>query len=330
MASAPAAGRGGVFGRGLRRGGARRPSFESLEERVVCSSSGLAADGLSARAVEARVGPLAHHAPGGVHAAAPTRLANVVYTDPGNAPQVLDVYRPAGTPPPGGWPVVLAIHGGGWRKFNKEEYAAQVAPALLANGFAVVTPDYTLSTPQAPSWPAPFVQLQQAVRWVHANAIGLGLDPTRVAAMGESAGGHLALMLGTDPADPSTRVQAVVDFFGPADLASLQAQSPGARLAIDQMLGLEANNPAVLADASPLHHVSPDDPPTLILQGTADTLVPPVQSETLASALTAAGVPNNLILVPGAGHGFGFNPGHGRSLLPAVLSFLDRTLGTTG
>jgi acetyl esterase/lipase len=255
------------------------------------------------------------------------RLANLMYTAPGMSPQWLDVYRPAGAPPSGGWPVVLAIHGGGWRRFSKEQYAAKVAPTLLARGYAVVAPNYTLSYPGVPSWPAPLLELQQSLRWVHANAAGLGLNPSRVAAMGESAGAHLALMLGTVPAGPDTKVQAVIDFFGPTDLASLRVQSPAARPAIDQLLGPGANDPATLAGASPLDHVAPGDPPVMIIQGTADTLVPFSQSRDLATALTAARVPNALILVPGAGHGFGFNP-NGQSVLPAILGFLDRSLAS--
>ncbi|MFO0949963.1 MAG: alpha/beta hydrolase [Isosphaeraceae bacterium] len=297
------------------------PRAEGLEERVVCSGvptlEGVAAGPLPVRA-EAQ-GPRARYLD-------VTRLANVPYTTTGTSTQLLDVYRPGGTPPPGGWPVVMAIHGGGWRRFSKEQYAAKVAPVLVARGYAVVAPNYTLSYPGAPSWPAPLVELRQAVRWVRANASGLNLDGSKIAAMGESAGGHLALLLGTDPAGDDTKIQAVVDFFGPTDLASLRLQSPGARPAVDQLLGPGAYDPATLADASPVSHVDPTDPPVLMIQGMADGLVPFSQSREMAVALTAAKVRNTLILIPGVGHGFGFRTG-GRTILPAVLGFLDRSLG---
>jgi acetyl esterase/lipase len=128
--------------------------------------------------------------------------------------------------------------------------------------------------------------------------------------MGESAGGHLAALLGTNPGGPETRVQAVVDFYGPTDLKALDASSPNASGAIRQLLG---GSPAVVpqryADASPVTHVSADDPPFLIVQGSADPLVTPVQSQSLASRLSSVGVKNRLITVPGAGHGFGLRIG---------------------
>jgi acetyl esterase/lipase len=250
--------------------------------------------------------------------------ANIAYSAPGTDLQVLDIYRPAGRVPAGGWPVVLAIHGGGWRRFSKDQYAPKVVPTLLRGGFAVVAPNYTLSSPGNPSWPRNLNDLRQAVLWIRANGGSYGLDPGRIAAMGESAGGHLAALLGTDPGGPGTEVQAVVDFFGPTDLVALPNQRTNADLAAVQMLG-PAVDPAGRTDASPVAHVSPGDPPVLILQGTADTIVPALQSREFARVLSDAGVPNRLILIPGDAHGFGFN-GSGRNLAPEVLGFLHRSL----
>ena len=100
--------------------------------------------------------------------------------------------------PAGGWPVIVAIHGGGWRRFNKQEYGPRVASAFVPNGYVVVAPNYLLSARNRPSWPINFQDVQSAVLWVKANASRYGIDPTRVVAMGESAGANLANLLGTE------------------------------------------------------------------------------------------------------------------------------------
>src|SRR4051812_49393846 len=112
-----------------------RPSFEQLDSRRMPSAGPL---------------PASHG----------LNYANLVYADS----QRLDVHLPPGTPPAGGWPVVLAIHGGGWLEGEKKLYEAKVDPTLLAGGFAVVAPDYPLSTPRHPSWPRNLDDLRQAVR----------------------------------------------------------------------------------------------------------------------------------------------------------------------
>lgn len=265
-------------------------------------------------------------------------VRDVVYQDAPDPVERLDLIEPAGTPPPGGWPVVVAIHGGGWRRFDKTEYEPTVA-LLARDGYLVVAPNYPLSGPGSPSWPANFEAVRDAVRWVRDHASAIGADPNRIATMGESAGGHLAALLGTYPdgpvnpespatatgsADPGTsaRVQAVVDFFGPTDLAALSRTSRLAAGPIRHMLGADpSSDPGRAAAASPVSFVSPDDPPTLIFQGTADPIVTPSQSTEFADALTAAGVPNRLIRIPGAGHGFGLSAG-GRDLLGTIERFL--------
>ena len=261
-------------------------------------------------------------------------LRNVRFGGADGRSATLDVFGPGGKAPSGGWPVIVAIHGGGWRKYNNKEYEPVVAP-LVKLGFVVVAPNYPLSRPGSRSWPTNLEVVRDAVRWVRANAATLDADPGRIAAMGESAGGHLAAMLGTDleAANPvggvSSRVQAVVDFYGPTDLASLYEHSPAARPAVRQLLGTTPQaDPALYADASPVSHVSAGDAPTLIVQGTADDLVLPSQSAELATALTAAGVPNRLVYIPGAEHGFGLSAG-GRDLSRDVARFLNQAMPGT-
>ena len=256
----------------------------------------------------------------------PSTLRNLTYLSDTGAAHRLDLYLPTGQAPAGGWPVVLAIHGGGWRRFSKEQYGPRAA-VLTRAGFAVVAPDYTLSARGLPSWPDALRDLKGSVRWVEALGPRYGLDPDHVAAMGESAGGHLALLLGTTPdlrasvGLPSARVDAVVSFYGPTDLARLSLTSPAAAPAITQLLGSSPGfNPGVALSASPSNWVSPDDPPVLLFHGTGDTLVPLDQALTFASRLTAARVPHLLTTVP-AGHGFGFQVGR-QDLLTETIGFL--------
>jgi acetyl esterase/lipase len=281
-----------------------------------------------------------HRAPAANLSAA--RVSNIVYEDVAGRRELLDVYLPRGTPPPGGWPVLMAIHGGGWRRYSKDEYGPEIAGMFTPGGVAVVAMNYTLSSRGAASWPANFEDVRNAVRWTRANAGAYGLDPGRIAAIGESAGGHLAALLGTDPNAPlatatagageassgdaygavSAQVRGVVDFYGPTNLAALERTSALARPAVTRFLGGKPRQlPQTYADASPVDHVGPASAPMLILQGTQDNLIPRGQPRALAAALRAAGVPERLITVGGAPHGFEFQPS-GRKLLPTILAFL--------
>jgi acetyl esterase/lipase len=147
--------------------------------------------------------------------------------------------------------------------------------------------------------------------------------------MGESAGGNLAELLGTDPGPPgtgtaSTQVNAVIAFSAPADLTALYAASPWAGRAAAQFLGGSPRQvPAQYAAASPIDHVAPGDPPMILVHGLGDPLVPVGQSRAMAAALGAAGVPNQLILVPG-GHALDF-PVRYEELTHRLLEFLNTT-----
>jgi acetyl esterase/lipase len=256
-----------------------------------------------------------------------------VYRRDGGRRVRLDVYSPASPAPAGGRPAVLALHGGGWRGGNKAEYG-RTAAALAEKGYVVVAADYALSKPGTPSWPANLDDVRDAVRWVRRHASDLGVDPDRIAVMGASAGGHLAALLGTLPdaagdaaAGVSSRVGAVIDFYGPADLAALLDESPRAKTSLTLFLGggprdRDRDMAGRYEAASPLSHVSADDPPMLLIHGEDDRIVPPDQSRRLAAALAAAGVPGRLVEVAGARHGFDFRAGS-RDLLPDILAFLE-------
>lgn len=275
-------------------------------------------------------------------------LSNVVYRVDGTHAETLNVYKPAGTPPPGGWPVVMGVHGGGWHKLSKEQYAAEVVPALVSSGYEVVAMDYLESQSNAASWPTNYEDVRDAVRWVRANATSLDANPNRIAAAGESSGAHLAALLGTYPDGPlvnsagvainpltdtrypgiSAHVSAVVDVSGPTDLPKMATQSFTGGLRTEEFLGgtpTPALSPSYIS-ASPIVHVSKSTPSFFIVHGTSDTIVPFNQSTELATTLTAFGVPNQLFLVPNVGHKpAGFKLGRS-DYTTQVLAFLGANL----
>ncbi len=257
--------------------------------------------------------------------AADRTFTNLDYTSNPADPRLLDVFLPSGERPAGGWPVVLAIHGGSWQLSNKSAYESQVVRPLLAGGFAVVVPNYALSLPGKPSWPLDPGEMWQAVEWIDHNATHYGFDPSKLAALGSSAGAQLALLLGSHPAVGIARVAAVVDYYGPSDLTSLAVLSPALTYAITDYLGsTPATFDALSAAASPVQHITSSSAPTLIVHGTKDNFVPIEQSRELAAELSRYGVPYEFVAVKGGGHNFPLNYDH---LAPVVVSYLRRTLG---
>jgi acetyl esterase/lipase len=218
----------------------------------------------------------------------------------------LDLFIPESDAPV---PVVLWVHGGGWSLGSKE--GGNPAMPLLEKGYAVAATNYRLSQ-QAP-FPAQIEDVKAAVRFLRANAQKYHLDPERFGAWGASAGGHLVALLGTtgdtkefdvgSNKDTSSRVQAVIDFFGPTDLGRLSPPDAKGN-PITALLGGTTGEKKELAEkANPIHYVAKDNPPFLIVQGDDDKLVPASQSELLETALKKAGVECELKILKGAGHG---------------------------
>lgn len=211
-------------------------------------------------------------------------------------------------------PAIIYIHGGGWRAGSKD--GPQNIPLARA-GYFTVSIDYRLS--DEARFPAQIEDCKAAVRWVRAHAKEYNVDPERIGVWGHSAGGHLAALLGTsggvrelegDPRAPdSSRVQAVVDCFGPTDLVAAAGRPGGvgrADSAVGALLGGPVGENLERARAaSPVTYVSRDDPPFLILHGERDMLVPIAQSELLAEKLREAGVDVTFVRVRNAGHGWG-------------------------
>ena len=283
--------------------------------------------------------------PNGVRA-----VLDVAYVPgPGVHPrQKLDLYLPNDPVEPwrGPRPLIVYVHGGAWRGGDKRN-----CPALpfIARGYAVASVNYRLS--QDATFPAQIEDCKAAVRWLRRNAKAFQIDPERFGAWGESAGGHLVALLGTagdvkewdaepetkkgreEEAETSSRVQCVVDWFGPSDLAKMNAQAPpfatldhDAATSPESLLvgGPVQENKDKAAKASPITYVTADDPPFLIVHGDKDPLVPLPQSQTFADALKAAGVDVTFQARAGAGHGGReFNTAEVRQ---AVEAFFDKHL----
>lgn len=259
-------------------------------------------------------------------------------TSPEGVALKMDLYPPTGSPQDGPTPAVVYVHGGGWMQGDKNEGSgAGIYPLLQRSGFLVAAINYRLA-PQY-KFPAQIIDVKCAVRYLRANAAAYNIDPQRIGAVGGSAGGHLVALLGVttaeagwdtgEYADQSSRVQAVVDMFGPTDLTQLPLTAN--RGLGKEVFGLTGRNDPLLLAYSPVTYITPDDPPFLILHGDQDELVPLQQSQILYERLQAAGVPAELVVVKNAMHAF--RPAGGEEIQPSgmqlfqtMIRFLNRYL----
>jgi acetyl esterase/lipase len=218
-------------------------------------------------------------------------------------------------------PAIVHVHGGAWRAGQK---SPQRAAWYAAHGFVAISISYRLS--QEATFPAQIHDCKTAVRWLRAHAQEYNVDPGRIGCEGSSAGGHLVALLGTSGgveelegaeqgwAEHSSRVQAVVDNFGPTDFARME-DAPGGMKHLSagspesQLVGGPVPEmPEKVKQANPITYISQDDPPFLILHGEKDGTVIINQSELLYEALQKAGVEATFVGVKNAGHGYNAIP----------------------
>jgi acetyl esterase/lipase len=241
----------------------------------------------------------------------------------------LDIAYPTGE---GAHPTVLCVHGGAWRFGSRKELNRWIR-YLADDGYVGVAVSYRL-LPDG-KWPAPIEDCKTAVRFLRANASKYHIDKDRIGALGYSAGGHLVALLGLagkdagfegkDYLEQSSKLQAVVDFYGPSDLTKFGNDESAQKSTFSPLLGGSyKDNPEAYKKASPINYVSKDAPPFLLLHGSKDWLVPPEQSRELYKKLKEAGAQPDLVEIEGASHGF-FRDDM-RKANEAVLKFLAEQL----
>jgi acetyl esterase/lipase len=276
-----------------------------------------------------------------VEVASGYRLApNITYLRAGGRDLMLDVYQPRGVSAPN--PTLIYYHGGGWTNGSKEGSALTFLP-YLEMGWTVVNVAYRLA--DVAHAPAAVEDCRCALRWVYRNAEQYGFDVSKIVVTGNSAGGHLALATGFLPetagldrqcpgnrnrawstgttSTDELKVAAVVNWYGITDVLDLARRPPGISGSFTEAwLGSGSDRDAVAKRVSPMTYIRRDLPPVISIHGDADPIVPYDQGTRLHEALDAAGVPNELVTVPGGGHG-GFTIEENIRIYRAIRNFLS-------
>lgn len=220
---------------------------------------------------------------------------DIEYGRVGERPLLLDLYSPKEMKEP--VPGLIFVHGGGWQEGNKSDYKFYTID-FAKRGYVAATMGYRFS--QEAGFPGCVLDAKCAVRWMRSHAKEINVDPDRIVIIGGSAGGYLAMMTGYTSGvqewnesggypGVSSAVAAVVDLYGPPDLTGPVARTH--YIVTDFMKKPYEEAPELYAAASPLLHLTKDAPPTLVIQGTIDDIVPVQYSDQLVERLKELGVP---------------------------------------
>ncbi|MCX6133407.1 MAG: alpha/beta hydrolase [Ignavibacteriales bacterium] len=255
---------------------------------------------------------------------------NVIYSTANGYDCKLDVY--ARNNPGVTTPTVIFIHGGGWVGGTKEGTVMNLMP-YFEMGLNVVNVEYRLA--RVSLAPAAVQDCRLALRWIFKNAKQYGFDTTKIIVSGGSAGGHLALTTGMldasygfdyptdwDYTGVEPKVAAIVNWYGITDVKDLLAGPNKQDYAVDWLANLP-NKEAVAVSVSPLSYVRKGLPPVFTVHGDKDQLVPYNHAVRLHDALTKAGVPNQLMTIPGGKHG-GFSKEEMGRIYTAIKEFLKK------
>jgi acetyl esterase/lipase len=250
----------------------------------------------------------------------PQTLLNVSYgSDPS---QAMDIYLPSGRSKTT-TKVMILIHGGAWASGDKSEFNIFVDTLKKRlPDYAICNVNYRLASISGNFFPTQENDIKSAVSFILGKSDEYNISQKFVL-LGASAGAHLALMQGYKNNTP-VKAKAVIDFFGPTDMVQLH-DHPGDPTLVPMLEillgGTPASNPAQYEQSSPINYVNAQSPPTIILQGGADDLVPFGQSTALDAKLQAMGVPHQLVFYPLEGHGwFGANLTHSFNAIQAFLT----------
>jgi acetyl esterase/lipase len=225
-------------------------------------------------------------------------------------------------------PGVIVIHGGGWVQDDKESRLERFVVPFVHHDFVVANVEYRLAKSAAA--PAAVQDVLNAAQWFHDHAADFKVDPNQILAAGDSAGGHLALMVAMTPESaelgPVTKIAAVINFYGISDVAD-QLEGPHQQRYAVEWIPDQPNRMDLARRLSPITYVRKGLPPVLSIHGDADAVVPYDQSVHLTKELKAAGDDTELITVPGGRHGF--IPDEMTKLWPQIFKWLKkRRLGS--
>ncbi|MFN0084945.1 MAG: alpha/beta hydrolase fold domain-containing protein [Blastocatellia bacterium] len=260
---------------------------------------------------------------------------NITYLVANGYEAKLDVYTPRSANANALAPTLIYIHGGGWVGGTKESAFMNVLP-YLEMGWAVVNVEYRLGRVSVA--PAAVEDCRCALKWVIRNAKEYNFDASRLVVTGHSAGGHLSLTTGMlpvaagldrqcygadDARNPEIKVAAIINWYGITDVNDLLDDSPNVKTYAVQWLGGLPNRAEVARRVSPIQYVRAGLPPILTIHGDSDPTVPYSHAVRLHEALNKAGLPNQLLTIPGGKHG-GFNREETMRIFSTIREFLSK------